>query len=471
MDPLFDLNIGYGRLLLRRIFAALYSDRALDMEALTADWAEIAPLRRIYDSDETIAESENLVRAVKGLIEDGGGVTVSDSAASMGDALAETAKLSRLDSLKFADDIADYHLNKVELLRTPIRSDEHQLVGENASWLEILTYAKRIAATNVPVTITGETGTGKEVIARYIHRYSRRSSSELMAVNCGAIPDSLVESELFGYQGGAFTGAERSGKQGRLEAASGGTVLLDDIDGLSARAQTALLRFIETGELQKLGSVKSGRANVRIICTSNKDLAKLKLNGDFRPDLYYRINIFRIHILPLRERRDDIPLFARHFLREIASETSPSAHFTISEAAVKKLENFDWPGNLREMQGALWRAAMVCRDGHIRDGDISFDEDESGFNSLNRKSVAVSADVKAAVEKADIQPSERAGLVKFLSEFRGKEFSNRHFAEYFRVSSQTARNRLKSLEKAGLIIRTGQLKGSKYIFKEDSERK
>lgn len=470
MNPLSDLNIGYGRLLLHRLLAQLDNDLTTGIEKLMDHWAETAPDKRVYSAGKTRLESDNLPGVVKGLLNDDGGMAVADSASDFGEAVAQAACLPEEDTLKFTADISGYHRNRIELLRITDEAEEVTLVGKNPAWLEILTYARKIAVTNVPVLITGETGTGKERVADYIHHHSPRRKRELSAINCGALPDNLVESELFGYDPGAFTGADKSGKLGRFQAAAGGTVLLDDIDGLSPRAQAALLRFIENGEVQRLGSSQPSRTDVRIICTCNKDLSELMRTKRFRRDLYYRLNIFRLQLPPLRERREDIPLFARYFLRKIAAEAESPLPHTITEAALNKLSGYKWQGNLREMYALLWRAVIDCETGLIHAENIVFEGKEADDIQTLQPDSPLIESIRERLKAAGIPFREIRGLADFLAMNRRNHLTNRRFTSHFGVSPQTARNRLKALVEAGILQRSGERKGAKYYFKETDDQ-
>jgi transcriptional regulator with PAS, ATPase and Fis domain len=271
-------------------------------------------------------------------------------------------------------------------------------------------------------------------------------------------------SELFGYENGAFTGAIKGGRRGRLESANGGTVFLDDVDCLPKSAQTSLLRFIETGEIQKMGTSEVHKANARIICASNCDLKALVERGEFRLDLYYRLGIIRIVIPPLRERKDDIHLFAHHFLKQEECMGNFAGKITISEEAVAKLRDYPWEGNLRELQSALLRAAMVCKDRHIQARDLHLSETISIGATPLPPTLLLSPQMTQALERSGFDEREITELIRFLAEHCSGAFSNHHWVERFGVSTTTARNKLKSLEAIGLIRREGTKKGSKYYM-------
>jgi len=249
------------------------------------------------------------------------------------------------------------------------RSGGHA-VGESAAWRTVLTKATQVAATETTVFLQGESGTGKEVVARFIHRASPRSNGPFAAINCAALPDQLLESELFGYERGAFTGAHLS-KAGQIELAAGGVLFLDEVSEMSLAAQAKLLRFLQEREFQRLGGTRLVKANVRVIAASNRDLGKAVAQGTFRSDLYYRLQVFDIAIPPLRERPSDIPLLADAFLRNL-SQSFGRPRFHLTQLAMDRLRAHRWPGNVRELHNALERAAILCDGSLIGPEHFSF---------------------------------------------------------------------------------------------------
>lgn len=231
-----------------------------------------------------------------------------------------------------------------------------QLIGDSPAMREIKAYIGKVAAADSPVLITGETGTGKELVAELIHRHSRRAAMPFVWINCAAIPDSLLESELFGYERGAFTGAQ-SRKAGQLELADGGTVFLDEIGDMSPYAQAKILRAIENKAVYRLGGRRSVPLDVRVIAATNQDLERLIAAEKFRKDLYFRLNVARIHLPPLRERRDDIGLLCAYYLREFNQRFRRQVQ-GLTEEAMVAIVGHDWPGNVRELKNLL-EAAFV----------------------------------------------------------------------------------------------------------------
>src|SRR5206468_3103061 len=217
--------------------------------------------------------------------------------------------------------------------------------------------------TDTTVLLTGESGTGKEVVARFIHRASARANGPFIALNCAALPEQLLESELFGYERGAFTGAQQS-KPGQIELAAGGVLFLDEVSEMSLSAQAKFLRVLQEREFQRLGGTRLQKANVRVVAATNRDLRKAVERGDFREDLYYRLQVFDIRIAPLREHKSDVLPLSEAFLQEIGrSFGRPPAGLT--RDAREALLRYDWPGNVRELRNALERAAILCEGGLI----------------------------------------------------------------------------------------------------------
>jgi transcriptional regulator with PAS, ATPase and Fis domain len=234
------------------------------------------------------------------------------------------------------------------------------MVGTSEPMRLVSRLSRLVAPRNTPVLITGETGTGKELVARAIHSLSQRSRHRFVVVNCAAIPDTLLEAELFGYTRGAFTGAFQS-RPGRIHAAQGGTLLLDEIGELPLSMQTKLLRFLQEGEVQPLGSSDVFRVDVRILASTNADLVRRLQEGRFREDLFYRLMVFPIQLLPLRKRAEDVTPLAQHFLSNFSREAETETK-TFSAASRALLERHVWPGNVRELRHAVERAFILSED-------------------------------------------------------------------------------------------------------------
>ena len=236
----------------------------------------------------------------------------------------------------------------------------HRLVGKSPQMQEIYKLIGMIANNTVTVLIEGESGTGKELIAQSIHSNSSRKDKPFVPVNCGALPDDLLESELFGYEAGAFTGANAKGKPGRFELADGGTLFLDEISNMSPVLQVKLQRALQEQEIERLGGTRPLKVDVRIIAATNQDLAEEVRLGKFREDLYYRFNLLSINLPPLRERAADIPLLIHHFLQTVSLELEQNVR-GVSPGGLELLQRYDWPGNVRELENTVKSAAVLSR--------------------------------------------------------------------------------------------------------------
>jgi two-component system response regulator HydG len=239
------------------------------------------------------------------------------------------------------------------------RNDGRRPVGVAPRFIEVLELAETVAATGSTVLISGESGTGKEVLARYIHELSDRSERAFLSINCGALPESLLESELFGHVKGSFTGAVRD-KDGLLVAAEGGTFFLDEIGDMSPSTQVKLLRAVQEREVIPVGATKAVPVDVRIVAATNRDLEEEIARGSFRSDLYYRLNVIQLHLPPLRERREDVTLLASYFLDKLAAMRGDAPALVVTDEALDVLTRYDWPGNVRELENALERAAVLA---------------------------------------------------------------------------------------------------------------
>ena len=298
------------------------------------------------------------------------------------------------------------------------------IVGKDAKMMTVFRQIRDVAGYDYPVHISGETGTGKELVAEAIHNESHRSGAPFVPINCGALPESLIESELFGHVKGAFSGALRD-KKGRFELADQGTIFLDEIAELSKQMQVKLLRFLQDGMFEKVGGEKTVHVNVRVISATNKDLKKEIKLGSFRKDLFYRLNVIPIHLPPLHERRNDIPLLIDHFLKE-AGEMHDSLPPKISKEAVSIMMGYHWPGNVRELQNTIQFAIVNCNADTILPKDLPIElRDQSILCSPRKASRKLNEEiVKTALEKsggnkakaARILGVGRATLYRFLND-------------------------------------------------------
>jgi len=283
---------------------------------------------------------------------------------------------------------ATSHINlkeENETLKNRVVSLENveDLIGRSDAMMKVLQEVENVASSNSSVIITGESGTGKELIARAIHANSPRKYFPLVSVHCGALPESLLESELFGHEKGAFTGAMFN-RKGRFEMADGGTIFLDEIATISVKMQVELLRVLETGKFMRVGGNKEISSDFRVICATNKNLKKMVENGTFREDLYYRLNVVNINVPPLREREGDIPVLVDHFIDKYCKSMNREK-VDIDPAAIKRLEEYDFPGNVRELENMIERALVIGNSDTIRLKDLPLDKESvsPAVESLN----------------------------------------------------------------------------------------
>ncbi|MCK5509490.1 MAG: sigma 54-interacting transcriptional regulator, partial [Desulfobacterales bacterium] len=298
------------------------------------------------------------------------------------------------------------------------------IIGQDTKMLQLFQQIRDVAYYNYPVHISGETGTGKELVAAAIHNEGQKSGAPFIAINCGALPESLIESELFGHVKGAFSDAIRD-KKGRFELANKGTIFLDEVTELSKNVQVKLLRFLQEGTFEKVGGEKTISVNIRVISATNKDLKKEVKNKNFREDLYYRLNVIPISIPPLRERKNDIPLLVNHFLKQ-AEEDYKLKPPIISKDAMSLIMNYAWPGNVRELQNAIQFAIVKCSGNLINSDELPVELRENKKPVLKRgPSRKLDFDtIKSALEKTGWNKSKaakllgvgRATLYRFLSE-------------------------------------------------------
>ncbi len=268
-----------------------------------------------------------------------------------------------------------------------------EIVGESQQIKKAVELAKTVAQADTTVMLRGESGTGKELLARAIHANSARRYFPIIAVNCGAVPESLLESELFGHEKGSFTGAQFR-RKGKFELADGGTIFLDEIGTISQKMQVQLLRVLETKQFSRVGGNDVITSDFRIICATNRDIEAAVKDGSFREDLYYRLNVFTIFIPPLRERRPDIPLLAQYFLKKHAAAMHKSVT-EINPGALDILVQYDWPGNVRELDNVMERAMVLAASSAVQQTDLPF--------QLGTKAHGLMADSLAAIERAHVE--------------------------------------------------------------------
>ncbi|MFZ2630538.1 MAG: sigma 54-interacting transcriptional regulator [Desulfosalsimonadaceae bacterium] len=294
------------------------------------------------------------------ITKDGETRNVEMSVSKMCDECGEV--LGVIACLKDVTDIVRFQLRTGEL------TGFSNIIGRDRKMLQVFQQIRDLAGYDYPVHVSGETGTGKELVAEAVHAGSRRGGAPFVPINCGALPEGLIESELFGHVKGAFTGAIRD-KKGRFELADGGTVLLDEVAELSKEMQVKLLRFLQTGKFEKVGGEKTVSVNVRIISATNSDLKEEVQKKAFREDLYYRLNVIPIHLPPLRDRKNDIPLLVAHFLKQIENDGN-GVQIGISTDALSLMIDYAWPGNVRQLQNVLQYAVVKSRDNLIHTADL-----------------------------------------------------------------------------------------------------
>ncbi|MCC6547707.1 sigma 54-interacting transcriptional regulator, partial [Candidatus Sumerlaeota bacterium] len=243
-----------------------------------------------------------------------------------------------------------------------------EIIGASRAITELKTEIDRVARSDAKVLITGESGTGKELVASAIHNNGPRRDKPMVKVNTVAIPESLLESELFGYERGAFTGAV-SQKIGKVDAANGGTLFLDEIGDMSLPLQSKLLRVLQEREIERVGSTKTIKVDIRVLAATNRDLAKMVEKNEFREDLYYRLNVLPIHLPPLRKRRDDIPILIDHFIGEYNPKLKRNVS-SVEDLALQKFLNYSWPGNIRELENTIQRVMLMAQGTTIKVGDL-----------------------------------------------------------------------------------------------------
>jgi len=309
-------------------------------------------------------------------------------------------------------------------------SSERTIVGNSHVLKYVMYRVEQVAATSATVLLLGETGTGKELIARAIHNQSPRRNKKFVVVNCGALPPSLIESELFGRERGAFTGAHTS-QAGLFEVANGGTVFLDEIGELPLDLQPKLLRVLQEGQIERLGSARTVNVDVRVIAATNKDLVDGVRNGTFRQDLFYRLNVFPITLPGLRDRREDLPALLRHFCDRLGRQIGKPVD-RISPGTLEALQQYDWPGNIREFENVIQQAVILSRDGVL---------DLANFSGVSVRPVVPS--YPDQLEKlVDVQ---RAHILRVLESTNWRIEGTTGAAKILGLCASTLRTRMRKL--------------------------
>lgn len=312
------------------------------------------------------------------------------------------------------------------------------IIGRSKSMQQVFDILQVVSDAKASILIQGQSGTGKEVIAKAIHYNSSRRTKPFVKTNCAALPDGLVESELFGHEKGAFTGAIKR-TRGRFELADGGTLLLDEISEMSTHLQAKLLRVLQEKSFEKVGNPETVEVDVRIITTTNRDLKDAVEKGEFREDLYYRLNVVPIYLPALKERKDDIPLLVEHFIKQSAEENNRPQP-SISEEAMQLLMNHDWPGNVRELENTIERAVVICTDEKIKPKHfLNF----NGFSLKTDFIEPINGDTK------NLSEIEKKIILKVLHENNG---NRTHSANELGISVRTLRNKIREYREAGICV-------------------
>jgi two-component system, response regulator FlrC len=335
-----------------------------------------------------------------------------------------------------------------------VAEESHSLIVEDKAMRDVLALADQVAPSDASILITGESGTGKEILARYVHRKSARVEKPFISVNCAAIPENLLESELFGHEKGAFTGAVAR-RIGKFEEADGGTLLLDEISEMDFRLQAKLLRAIQEREIDRVGGGKPVKVNIRIIATSNRDLAAEARSGQFREDLLYRLNVVNLKIPALRERPADILALARHFVEKYAKANGVPAQ-PLSESARNVLLHHAWRGNVRELENTMHRAVLLATGGEITEAAIRLpdgrrvgEEGQSAAQGAVAQAAAAAQSVNRELVGRTVADVERDLILDTLGHCLG---NRTHAANILGISIRTLRNKLKQYGDEGILV-------------------
>lgn len=321
--------------------------------------------------------------------------------------------------------------------------DDHSFVFEDPATKEVLAIAKQVAPSDASLLITGESGTGKEMVARFVHQHSRRHAERLISVNCAAIPDNLLESELFGHEKGAFTGANTR-RIGKFEEADGSTLLLDEISEMDPRLQAKLLRALQEREIDRVGGNRPVKVDIRLIATSNRDLPAEVKAGRFREDLLFRLNVVQLELPPLRKRPGDLKPLSQLFVERYAMANNMPAK-TLDSEALAQLRRYRWPGNVRELENCMHRAVLLSRGEMIGSNAIVLPDD----NLLSSKDDAKAADGPSALVGRSVAEVEQRLIVETLAHTLG---NRTRAASILGISIRTLRNKLKQYGDEGLPI-------------------
>jgi DNA-binding NtrC family response regulator len=400
--------------------------------------AALAALRRGQGADLVMADvRQDIARLVRGLEEERFAVPVIACGVKT-DADAAVAAI-RAGAKEFIPLPPDAEL--IAAVLEAVAEENRDLIAVDPAMKKAIALADQVAKSEASILITGESGAGKEVIAKYLHRNSRRADKPLISINCAAIPESLLESELFGHEKGAFTGAVAR-RIGKFEEADGGTILLDEISEMDIRLQAKLLRVLQEREIDRVGGAKPIRINIRVLATSNRDLKEEVRKGRFREDLYFRLNVVTIAVPALRERPDDIVPLAEHFARKY-SEVNGVPHRPLSEDARSAVAAAAWPGNVRELENAVHRAVLLSQGPEITRESIRLSDVHAPAHAS-----AAPGGGEALVGRT-VAEVEQALILKTLGHCLG---NRTHAATILGISIRTLRNKLKQYSEEGVAV-------------------
>ena len=350
---------------------------------------------------------------------------------------------------------------KVTQLLSHENAGSEDFLGTSSAFLQLKQLIKKVAPTEATVFISGENGTGKEMVASEIFKGSGRAGAPYIRVNCASISETLIESEFFGHEKGAFTGATER-REGRFELADGGTILLDEISEIPIRLQAKLLRVLQEREFERVGGKHTIKVNVRVLATTNRNLKKAVEAGEFREDLYYRLNVFPLHVAPLRERREDIPVLAEHFLRRFERRHGVKIP-GFSEAASERILHHDWPGNVRELQNTIERAVILTEEGTpIQSSSLSLIPEGHTAGTFNEETFSAPADAPETLEPISAAQAQSRTEAVLESDEGFLSLPELEKRQTLRALQRTGGNRTKAAQLLGISIRTLRNKLHEY---------